>query len=122
LSAATPGPVSSTAAAAGGALAPLPGSPAVPQPLPSAGWEDFTAVTLVSMPFTAFWAVLGALIVGGVSQGHFPPEVDTPMLAGAAAVAGGASLGIGLVSLHWGPRRAAAPDPAPAVTPVPAKP
>jgi hypothetical protein len=84
------------------ALPPLPARPAIPDRKPNVAWEDMSAVTLVSLPFTAFWALLGALAIGGFQQGRFPPEMDTPLLTGAAAVAAGASLSIGLVSVSWG--------------------
>lgn len=83
-------------------LAPLPASPPKPAHLPNVAWEDFTAVTLISLPFTALWSVLGALAVASISQQVFPPAMDTPELAGAAMVAVGASLSIGLVSVQWG--------------------
>jgi hypothetical protein len=83
-------------------LAALPARPAPLQREPNVAWEDFTASTLVSMPFTAFWALLGALLVGGVAQQRFPPEFDQNLLAGAAAAAGAASLTVGLVSVKWG--------------------
>lgn len=84
------------------ALAELPPRPQAPVLQPNRAWEDAAAVTLVSLPFTAFWALLGALAVGGASQGRFPPELSTDMLAGAAMVAGGSSLAIGLFSISWG--------------------
>jgi hypothetical protein len=84
------------------ALPQLPARPTIPDRKPNVAWEDMSAVTLVSLPFTAFWALLGALAVGGFQQGRFPPELDTPLLTGAAAVAAGASLSIGLVSVSWG--------------------
>lgn len=83
-------------------LAPLPERPALPPVAPSLAWEDAAAATLVSLPFTAFWSLLGALAVGGISQGRFPPELNGDMLAGAAMVAGGTSLGIGLINIRWG--------------------
>lgn len=83
-------------------LGDLPARPRPPVPVPNVAWEHASAVTLVSLPFTAFWSLLGALAVGGIAQGRFPPEVDTPLLAGAAAVAGAGSLAIGLASVRWG--------------------
>jgi hypothetical protein len=83
-------------------LAPLAPRPEPPAMQPSAAWEDVSAVTLVSLPFTAFWCLLGSLAVAGVAQHKFPPDMDTPTLLGAATVAAGASLAIGLVSLQWG--------------------
>lgn len=83
-------------------LSPLPERPAPLQREPNVAWEDVSAVTLVSLPFTAFWALIGALAVGGFTQGKFPPELDTPLLTGAAAAAAGASLSIGLISVNWG--------------------
>lgn len=87
------------------ASAELPALPPRPAPLkrePNVGWESFAASTLVSMPFTAFWALLGALLVGGVAQQRFPPEFDQALLTGAAAAAGAASVSIGLISVQWG--------------------
>lgn len=91
-------------------LAPLPPRPTLPPVAPSLAWEDAAAATLVSLPFTAFWSLLGALAAGGVSQGRFPPELNTEMLAGAALVAGGTSLGIGLINIRWGGSKKAAPE------------
>lgn len=92
-------------------LAPLPLRPAPLVREPNVAWEDFSAVTLVSLPFTAFWSILGTLAVGGISQGKFPPEIDSTLIATAASIAGGASLTIGLVSIQWGGPKAANPDP-----------
>ena len=88
-------------------LAALPPSPLPPAHPANAAWENFTAVTLLSAPLTAFWAVLGAVLVATVSQtrqhGRLVfPEMGTPELTGAALVAGSASVGIGLLSLQWG--------------------
>jgi hypothetical protein len=97
----------------------LPTSPAAdvladmaPRPVPpehpaSARWEDFTAVTLLSAPFTAFWAVIGAAVVAKISQSrennpNFFPSMGTPELTGAAMVAAAASVSIGLISVQWG--------------------
>lgn len=112
-------------ASAQGALEALPGRPSPPPLEPNVPWQDISAVTLVSLPFTAFWSVLGALAVAGISQGHFPPEIGTPMLAGAAIVAGSASLGIGLISVQWGgskPRALSPTAEAAHPTPLPAAP
>lgn len=84
------------------ALPQLPARPPIPARTPNVAWEDMSAVTIVSLPFTAFWALLGALTIGGIQQGRFPPEMDSPLLTGAAVVAAGASLSIGLVSVSWG--------------------
>lgn len=92
-------------------LAPLPPRPTPLVLEPNVAWEDFSAVTLVSLPFTAFWSILGTLIVGGLSQGKFPPEIDNTLIASAASVAAGASLAIGLVSIHWGGSKTAPPAP-----------
>ena len=93
----------------------LPGRPAPIPKIPNNGVEDFFAVTLISLPFTAFWALIGALIVGGISQNHFPPEFTTPLLASAGATAAGTSVAIGLVSVQWGGH---APKPSPTPTPI----
>jgi hypothetical protein len=75
-------------------------------------WEDFTAVTLISLPFTALWALVGAVTVAAISQHAFPPSMDTPQLAGAAMVAAGASVSIGLLSVQWGgPKATPTPEP-----------
>lgn len=95
----------------------LPGRPAPIPKVPNRPVEDFFAVTLLSLPFTALWALVGALVVGGIAQNHFPPEFDTPLLTAAGMAAAGTSVAIGLVSVQWsaGP----APSPTPALTPVP---
>ena len=67
--------------------------------------EDFFTVTIVSLPFTALWVLIGASVVGGISQNRYPPEFNEDMLIGAGAVAVGASVGIGLVSVAWGKGR-----------------
>jgi hypothetical protein len=92
--------------------------------------EDFFALTLLSLPFTAIWGLLGAVLVGSIAQAHFPPTVGTPLLAGAGVVAAGASVSIALVSIQWGgssgPRASTATAqgpavsiPAPSATPIP---
>ena len=87
-------------------LLPLPPRPLPPLKTENSAWESFAGVTLLSAPFTAFWSVLGALAVEGFAQGQFPPDFGQDRakatLSTAAAVAGGASLMIGLVSVHWG--------------------
>jgi len=111
LCAAEPLALSATAAAPLSATAEgLPALPARPAPLqrePNVRWETFAATTIVSLPFTAFWALIGALIVGGVAQKRFPPEFDQPLLTGAAVAAGAASLSVGLISVNWGGSKAA---------------
>ena len=67
--------------------------------------EDFFTVTIVSLPFTALWVLIGASVVGGISQNKYPPEFNEDMLIGAGAVAVGASVSIGLVSVAWGKGR-----------------
>ncbi len=84
------------------ALAPLPGAPAPIPKVPNRPMEDFVAVTLISLPFTAFWGLIGALAIGGIAQNRFPPEFDTPLLTGAATFAAGSALTVGLVSVQWG--------------------
>lgn len=64
--------------------------------------EDFFTVSLVSIPFTGLWALLGASVVAGISQSKYPPEFSDDMFLGAAGVALGASVGIGLLSVSWG--------------------
>lgn len=93
----------------------LPGRPAPIPKVPNNGVEDFFAVTLISLPFMAFWGLIGALIVGSAGQGHFPPDFDTPLLQGAGMVAAGASVATGLVSVQWGsfPKPTFTPTPQP---------
>jgi hypothetical protein len=95
-------------------MAPLPGRPPAIVHTVNDPVEDFFAVTLISMPFTAFWALLGALAIGGTVQKRFPPEFDTPLLISAGSVAAGASVLTGLISVHWGGSR---PSPVPSPTP-----
>ena len=102
----------------------LPERPAPIRHVPNQAGEDLVAITLISLPFTALWSLLGAAIVGGISQNRFPPNFDTPMLTGAAGVALGTSLAIGLVSVQWGgshppqPGSEPSPVPLPVTTPV----
>jgi hypothetical protein len=83
-------------------LQPLPERPKPIAKMANDPVEDFFAITLLSVPFTALWSLAGALIVGSISQGHFPPVIGTPLLTGAALTAAGASVTIGLVSIQWG--------------------
>jgi hypothetical protein len=96
--------------------------PEIPR-IPNRPVDDFFAVTLISMPFTAFWALIGALAAGGISQKRFPPEFDTPLLAGAGIAAASASVAIGLVSVSWKnvkmPGQSGTPAPTPVAVPSP---
>ena len=87
-------------------LLPLPPRPPPPAKTHNSALESFVGVTLLSAPFTAFWAVLGALAVESVAQHQFPPDFGQDRakatLSAAGAVAGGSSVMIGLVSIHWG--------------------
>jgi hypothetical protein len=85
-----------------GQLPLLPERPKPPKDAPSVPWEYFTVVTLISTPFTALWCALVATVVESVAQDRFPPTFSGPVIAATAAVAGTASVGIGLVSLYWG--------------------
>jgi hypothetical protein len=73
--------------------------------------EDFAVTTLVSLPFTAFWAFIGATAVLSVSQGKFLPDYSDEAVIGAGATALGASLAIGVVSVSWGKGKAPAAPP-----------
>jgi hypothetical protein len=83
------------------ALPPLPSTAPQPSVEKNEPLEDFFTVTIVSLPFTAFWCTLGALAIAGAQQGHFPPEVDQGLMVGAGSAALGLSVGIGLVSVTW---------------------
>jgi hypothetical protein len=88
-------------------LAAMAPRPSPPPHTANARWEDFTAVTLLSAPFTAIWSVLGAVLVATVSQSRGQgklvfPNMGTPELTGAALVAATASVSIGLISVQWG--------------------
>ena len=111
--------LSSTASALSGTakadpMAPLPGPPSPIVRVPNNPVEDFFAVTLISLPFSAFWALVGTLIIGGAAQGHYPPDFNTQLLTTAGSIAAGTSLAIGLVSVQWGP----SPHPTPSPTPL----
>ena len=80
----------------------LPPRPTPPAHAKDVAWEDFTVVTLISAPFTALWDGLGAYVVGAISQDRFSPAFTKSLIVGAAAVAGTASVTIGLVSVSWG--------------------
>lgn len=104
------------------ALAPLGPRPLPPPKVANSAWEGFVGVTLLSAPFTAFWSVLGALVVESLAQRQFPPDFGQDRakatLSAAAGVAAGSSVMIGLVSLHWGgspasPTAQALPSPHP---------
>lgn len=101
-------------------MGPLPARPLPIQRIANRPVDDFFAVTLISLPFTAFWALVGALAVGGIAQQRFPPEFDNNLLAGAGAFAGGASLLTGLVSVSWSSSPKATPGPTPTPIPTPA--
>ena len=96
-------------------MAPLPGPPSPIVRVPNNPVEDFFAVTLISLPFSAFWALVGALVIGGAAQGHYPPEFTTQLLTTAGGIAAGTSVAIGLVSVQWG----SSPKPTPSPTPQP---
>jgi hypothetical protein len=93
--------------------APISTSPAFEQNHPV---EDFFTVTIISMPFTAFWSAIGAAIVAGIAQKKFPPNFDTPTLIGAGCVAAGASVTIGIVSAYWGQGKTPSRDQSPLPT------
>lgn len=82
-------------------LPPLPNVAPQPSVEKNAPLEDFFTVSIVSLPFTAFWCTLGALAIAGAQQGHFPPEVDQSLLIGAGSAALGLSVSIGLISVTW---------------------
>jgi hypothetical protein len=69
--------------------------------------EDFFVVSIISLPFTALWTLVGATVVASVSQKVFPPNFDEGTLISAGAIAAGASVSIGLVSATWGTGKAA---------------
>lgn len=77
------------------------------QPEPNGKLEDFFVVSLITLPFAALWSFIGATAVASVSQQKFPPEFTDPMLIGAGAVALGASVGVGLISVSFGRGKAA---------------
>jgi len=80
--------------------------------------EDFFVVSITSLPFTGLWTLVGAALVGSISQKQFPPNFSNDTILSSAAIALGSSLCIGLVSsISWGrPGQAAAapglPNPA----------
>ncbi|MES2201516.1 MAG: hypothetical protein V4498_04625 [candidate division FCPU426 bacterium] len=86
----------------------VPLSPYKPQP--NRPVEDFFVVSIVSLPFTALWSLIGAAAVLSVSQGQFPPELTDASLIGAGATAVGLSLGVGLISVQWGGGKQAPPS------------
>jgi hypothetical protein len=121
------GAVSATAqplsASANAELPALPPAPLPPLKTENSAWESFAGVTLLSAPFTALWSVLGALAVEGFAQGQFPPDFGRDRakatLSTAAAVAGGGSLLIGLVSVQWGGSKASGLSPTAQASPAP---
>jgi hypothetical protein len=64
--------------------------------------EDFFVVSIVSLPFTALWSVVGAAAVASISQKQFPPVFSNEAILSTAAIAVGSSLAIGLLSVSWG--------------------
>ena len=64
--------------------------------------EDFFVVSIISLPFTALWTVVGAAAVASISQKQFPPAFSNDAILSTAAIAIGASLTIGLLSVSWG--------------------
>ena len=71
-------------------------------PEPNHPAEDFFVVSIISLPFTALWCLVGATAVASVSQQKFPPDFTDEALIGAGAVALGSSVSIGLLSVSWG--------------------
>ncbi len=80
------------------ALVPL--TPFMPEA--DSGFEDFAVTSIISLPFTALWSLLGCMVVTSLWQQKFPPELGDPELIGAATTALGASISIGLISVNWG--------------------
>lgn len=64
--------------------------------------EDFFVVTIISLPFTALWSIVGAAVIGGIAQKQFPPNFSNDALLSTAAIAVGSSLTVGLLSVSWG--------------------
>jgi hypothetical protein len=64
--------------------------------------EDFFVVSIVSLPFTALWSVVGAAAVASIAQKQFPPTFSNEAIISTAAIAVGSSLAIGLLSVSWG--------------------
>jgi hypothetical protein len=95
-------PKSETISAAAATTATSGVSPASPTFEKNNPVEDFCVVSIVSLPFTALWSILGAGIVASISQQKFPPELSNDTLFSTGAIALGASVGIGLVSVSWG--------------------
>ena len=90
---------SAAAALSQTALAPL--EPYAPQP--NKPVEDFFVVSITSLPFTGLWTLVGAALVGSISQKQFPPNFSNETILSSAAIAVGSSLCIGLVSsISWG--------------------
>jgi hypothetical protein len=107
VSAAAPAPAS--ASAAGGTdtasvqdLPLLPARPSRKIAQKNVAWEDFTVVTLISLPFTALWCGLAAVAVSLCSGNRLPLSSTSPLVEGAGCLAGAASVTIGLVSVSWG--------------------
>jgi hypothetical protein len=93
----------SSPAAAARDLPLLPERPAPPKEVNPTRWEYVTVVTLLSAPFTALWyGLVFGIVEIFVQHGRVPPKFTTPMYEGLCAVAGATSLGIALVSVHWG--------------------
>jgi hypothetical protein len=116
--------VSATAVATGTPVM-IPITETAPNFEPNDPTEDFFVVSIISLPFTALWTLVGATIVASISQRTFPPSFSEGTLISSGAIAFGSSIGIGLLSATWGkgksaPESVAAPAPLqPLVLPSP---
>ena len=64
--------------------------------------EDFFVVTIISLPFTALYGLMGATAYDSIQQSKFPPRFETQTLTRAGIAALAASVLIGTFSVSWG--------------------
>jgi hypothetical protein len=103
--AADPAPLSASAQTQGQPLSSTAEAPLEPyHPEANRPLEDFFVVSIVSLPFTAFWSFVGSTAVVAVSKGrqHQSVSFSTPTLVSTGLIALGASVSIGLLSVSWG--------------------
>ena len=79
-----------------------PAKPDLGQTASNSRVEDFSIITLISLPFTALYSIAAVAAYQGILQKKFPPDIDQNTWSGTAIAAGAGALSIAAVSIQWG--------------------